>query len=362
MQITLRHTLRIELDEPLSDVVFALRPTASQFNGQDIEAWAVAAPGLETAPHVIDGFGNVVRLITLPQVDDDDIVLQITGKVQRTDTVGVVKGLSEAWRPDVYRRQTEFTKLVPAVAKKISEIKQDSPLALMHAWNEVVHESWLFAASGDGDREKEKTAATNVDDADGEAPKKAAPADGDVSETDNPKVLFGTELRTVGDVVQSGGGDATELAQRFIAGARHMSLPARFVTGYVARRANEDDPETNGDVLVSGRHAWAEVWIQGLGWVGFDPVLNQCPTDTYVRLTCGLDAAGAALLRAVPALGTLGPVIETVEVTLANTDSDETSADETVRVGRSVAAADDEVKVEVAVAANNSQRQSQCQQ
>ncbi|MDZ4051975.1 MAG: transglutaminase family protein, partial [Phenylobacterium sp.] len=31
-------------------------------------------------------------------------------------------------------------------------------------------------------------------------------------------------------------------------------------------------------------HAWAEAWIEGLGWVGFDAANGICPTDNYVRI------------------------------------------------------------------------------
>jgi transglutaminase-like putative cysteine protease len=34
--------------------------------------------------------------------------------------------------------------------------------------------------------------------------------------------------------------------------------------------------------------------VEGLGWVGFDVANGICPTDGYVRLACGLDAAYAA--------------------------------------------------------------------
>ena len=44
-------------------------------------------------------------------------------------------------------------------------------------------------------------------------------------------------------------------------------------------------------------HAWAEALVEGLGWVGFDPANRMCPTDRYVRLACGLDAASAAPIR-----------------------------------------------------------------
>jgi transglutaminase-like putative cysteine protease len=42
-----------------------------------------------------------------------------------------------------------------------------------------------------------------------------------------------------------------------------------------------------------------EALIDGLGWVGFDPVNDVCPTDAYVRVAVGLDYLGAAPIRGV---------------------------------------------------------------
>ena len=44
-------------------------------------------------------------------------------------------------------------------------------------------------------------------------------------------------------------------------------------------------------------HAWAEIWIEGLGWVGFDPANRCCPDERHIRLACGRDAEGAAPVR-----------------------------------------------------------------
>ena len=49
-----------------------------------------------------------------------------------------------------------------------------------------------------------------------------------------------------------------------------------------------------GEERAVANHAWAEAWIADLGWVGFDPANHICPTERYVRLACGFDAASAA--------------------------------------------------------------------
>jgi transglutaminase-like putative cysteine protease len=41
-------------------------------------------------------------------------------------------------------------------------------------------------------------------------------------------------------------------------------------------------------------HAWAEAWVQNLGWVGFDISNGISPDERYVRLATGLDYRDAA--------------------------------------------------------------------
>ena len=68
-------------------------------------------------------------------------------------------------------------------------------------------------------------------------------------------------------------------------------MPARYVTGYLLtarrRRAGE------------ASHAWAELYVGGLGWVGFDPANRCCPDERYIRLGSGRDAREAAPIRGV---------------------------------------------------------------
>jgi transglutaminase-like putative cysteine protease len=74
----------------------------------------------------------------------------------------------------------------------------------------------------------------------------------------------------------------------FISAARVLGVPARYVNGYFL----------SGTLAPSeAHHAWAEAWVDALGWVGFDPANGMCPTERYVRLACGLDAGTAAPIR-----------------------------------------------------------------
>jgi transglutaminase-like putative cysteine protease len=64
-----------------------------------------------------------------------------------------------------------------------------------------------------------------------------------------------------------------------------MGLPARYVNGYFLT----DQPGP-----AEAHHAWAEVFITGLGWVGFDPANGICTDDAYVRIAVGLDYGDAS--------------------------------------------------------------------
>ena len=84
----------------------------------------------------------------------------------------------------------------------------------------------------------------------------------------------------------AGSGVCQDHAHIFIAAARQLGIPARYVTGYLhmSGRGAARRPTTPG----------RRPMCADLGWVGFDPANHICPTERYVRLACGFDAASAA--------------------------------------------------------------------
>ncbi|MCS6782411.1 MAG: transglutaminase family protein [Gloeomargarita sp. SKYBB_i_bin120] len=71
-------------------------------------------------------------------------------------------------------------------------------------------------------------------------------------------------------------GACRDLTMLFIAVCRAMGLAARFVSGY-----HEGDPSWPHRHL----HAWAEVYLPGAGWRGYDPTHGLAVNDRYVALT-----------------------------------------------------------------------------
>ena len=83
-------------------------------------------------------------------------------------------------------------------------------------------------------------------------------------------------------------GVCQDLSHIFIAAARGLGVPARYISGYF-RRSDVVDQEAG--------HAWAEAHVPDLGWVAFDPANGMCATDAHVRVAVGLDYLSAAPVR-----------------------------------------------------------------
>ena len=64
-------------------------------------------------------------------------------------------------------------------------------------------------------------------------------------------------------------GVCQDLSHIFIAAARSLGSPARYVSGHLARSGGEIDQQA--------AHAWAEAYVPDLGWIGFDPANGRLP-------------------------------------------------------------------------------------
>src|SRR5690606_11899796 len=100
---------------------------------------------------------------------------------------------------------------------------------------------------------------------------------------------------TAAEAFALGQGVCQDHAHALITVARLRELPARYVSGYLHSTADGQAHEA--------AHAWAEIHVGNLGWVGFDAANRCCPDERYVRLGSGLDASDAAPIRGV-AMGT----------------------------------------------------------
>lgn len=80
-------------------------------------------------------------------------------------------------------------------------------------------------------------------------------------------------------------GACRDVAQLFLACARSLGLPARFVSGYF---------EGDSEERIKDLHAWVEVYLPGGGWRGFDPSCGLAVADRHIALCAGPNPEDAA--------------------------------------------------------------------
>ena len=99
------------------------------------------------------------------------------------------------------------------------------------------------------------------------------------------------ERRETGDplspeeTLARGGGACRDLAVLFMAACRSQGLAARFVSGYWLAGPEQGPPAL---------HAWAEVFLPGAGWRGFDPSVGLAVAEHHVPVAAAAAPAEAA--------------------------------------------------------------------
>jgi transglutaminase-like putative cysteine protease/predicted glutamine amidotransferase len=97
------------------------------------------------------------------------------------------------------------------------------------------------------------------------------------------------------DVFTARRGVCQDFANLFICLARLLSIPARYVCGYVFT-GDKAPNAAQGDAS----HAWVEVYLPEVGWRGFDPTNGKLAQTEHVRL-----AVGRSYVDATPTAGTI---------------------------------------------------------
>jgi transglutaminase-like putative cysteine protease len=98
-----------------------------------------------------------------------------------------------------------------------------------------------------------------------------------------------TVYSAVDEVLNLRAGVCQDFGHLFIAVARSMGVPARYVSGYIHAPG----------AATTASHAWAEAWIPGRGWIGYDATHPVRAGDHHVRLAVGRDYSDAAPTRGI---------------------------------------------------------------
>lgn len=245
MRIRIQHKVSFIYENPSGAVMQVLRLTPRNHEGQRVRNWRLDLDNDVQLQNGEDAFGNVVQTLSFVR-PLDDLSIMIAGDVETQETHGVVAGTPERFPTGLYLRETPLT-------------QPDAPLR-------------MFARGhcGDGDTldklHKLMTAVSEKLECDADA-----------------------EARPAAKVLTAKRGTKEDLTHVFIAGARSLDIPARFVSGYMIG--------LDGDGASGARHVWAEAFVPDLGWLGFDPATGVSPSETYIRVAVALDSLGAAPIR-----------------------------------------------------------------
>ncbi len=244
MRLQIDHTTSYGFETPMSYGLQQLRLTPKSRPGQDVLDWTMNITGGRIESEFTDQHANSVALISFDP-EATSIKVHCTGAVETQDLSGVIgkqKGCVPLW---LFQRSTDLTKAGPNVQRLTNGLRaaHEDDVAMLHALSARIHSEVAYVIG-------ETDAATSADDA-----------------------------------IERGKGVCQDHAHIFIAAARSMGFPARYVSGYLMM---------NDRVRQDASHAWAEAHVDGIGWIGFDISNAISPDARYVRVATGLDYREAA--------------------------------------------------------------------
>ncbi len=239
MRLSIDHLTTYRYSELASRSIQYIRLTPQSDGRQRILDWQLEMPG--SARPCRDGLGNVLHVLTLDR-PHREISIRAWGEVEIDASAEPV--LEESLTPMIYLRHSHLTRPnqeILAFARQYGGRDRSALEALMAALREAM---------------PYRPGATHVG-------------------------------STAAEAFAQGEGVCQDHTHVFLACARSLGLPARYVSGYLH----------TDDVGHVASHAWAEVWLDG-EWLQFD-ITNNAGAESHLRLAVGVDYLDACPIRGV---------------------------------------------------------------
>ncbi|WP_420404019.1 transglutaminase family protein [Nisaea sp.] len=244
MRLRISHKTSYHYDAPVPFALQQLRKTPRSFASQSVLDWRITLEGAREELNFTDQHGNHVILCGT-EPESEKVTIQVEGEVETHNTHGVLG--EEGFQAPFwyYLRETPLTAQGPEVRKllKSLDVTYDDDISRLHALSNLIRERVSY--------ETGKTEVTT----------------------------------TAENALKAGHGVCQDHTHVMIAAARALGFSSRYVSGYLMM---------NDRVHQDAAHAWAEIHVIGIGWVGFDISNGISPDERYVRVACGLDYKEAA--------------------------------------------------------------------
>lgn len=249
MRLAISHTTRYQFSQPVAHGLQRLRLRPKTTHGQRVQDWSMDLGGAHAEADYDDHNHNGTTLVTV-EPGAREVTITCTGLVDTADNVGVIgphTGALPLWH---FLAQTPLTRPGPLLRALIGRIDTAQPekVELLHGLSGMILEGVRY-----------ETGHTDV-------------------------------ATTAEESMAAGLGVCQDHAHIFVGAARHLGIPARYVSGYLMM---------DGRVDQDAGHAWAEAYVDGLGWVGFDISNGISPDARYVRVATGNDYREAAPVTGV---------------------------------------------------------------
>lgn len=243
MNLTVFHATRYRFEDPVPYGMQHVRLAPHTGPSQTVHDWSIEFDGVDSQATFYDHNENLVHLVRFHD-HQHDIEIRCRGHVETRDLAGVLGHETGCTPPWYYKRTTTLTEPGRHIKALVKEIgTEGAELDRMHALSSMIAETVTYTPG--------ETDATT----------------------------------TAEEGLERGVGVCQDHAHIFVGAARLIGIPARYVSGYLMMDDNREQ---------SASHAWAEAFIDSLGWVGFDVSNGISPDERYIRIATGLDYKEAA--------------------------------------------------------------------
>lgn len=255
MYYQIEHTTRFCYSQPITESVVELRMQPRTEPYQRCTHFTVTVQPHARVRNQPDALHNIIHHFDIPG-QHQRLTVRTRAHVQMTpappipdalpvETWALIDALprtADLWDSLHPSARTPFTPLLRNFSRELDATRRADPLTLLRDLNSHIYRAFEYVPN-----------ATEVD----------SPID---------------------HALSSRRGVCQDFSHVFIALARGLGIPARYVSGYLFYR--RDNPDRS---VPDASHAWIEAYLPPLGWVGFDPTNNIIAAERHIRVAVGRD-------------------------------------------------------------------------